>query len=87
MNYKHLIGIVGTLVGLLSFRAMLWKIYTTGITINFPYESLILTVIGWSLIIIYGILTQSSINIFLGSVYLTIFSSILITKILNPSKG
>jgi hypothetical protein len=87
MNYITLIGLFGTLIGLISFRAMLWKIYTEGITINFPYESLILTLIGWSLTIIYGILSKSVVVITLGSVYLTIFSSILITKILNPSKG
>ena len=86
-NYVTFIGILGTFIGLISFRAMLWEIYTTGVTINFPYESLILTVIGWSLIIINGILNKSSVNIFLGFVYLIIFSSILITKILNPSKG
>lgn len=37
-NYVTFIGILGTLIGLISFRAMLWEIYTTGITINYRYE-------------------------------------------------
>ena len=71
-NYVTFIGILGTLgtlgtlIGLISFRAMLWVIYTSEITINFPYESLILTLVGWLLTMIYGILTKSIVVVTLG---------------------
>lgn len=86
-NYVTFIGILGTLIGLISFRAMLWEIYTSGITINFPYESLILTLIGWLLTMIYGILTKSIVVVTLGFIYFCVFLSILIVKILNPDKA
>lgn len=86
-NNNNFIGILGTLIGLVSFRAMLWNIYTTGVTINFPYESLILTLIGWFLTTIYGFLSKSIVVILLGIIYFSIFLSILIVKILNPNKG
>ena len=66
---------------------MLWEIYTSGITINFPYESLILTLVGWLLTMIYGILTKSIVVITLGFIYFCVFLSILIVKILNPDKA
>ena len=86
-NYVTFIGILGTLIGLISFRAMLWEIYTSEITINFPYESLILTLVGWLLIMIYGILTKSIVVIIIGFIYFCVFLFILIVKILNPDKA
>uniref|UniRef100_A0A6C0LET2 Uncharacterized protein n=1 Tax=viral metagenome TaxID=1070528 RepID=A0A6C0LET2_9ZZZZ len=86
-NYVTFIGVLGTLFSLISFRSILWEIYTTGITINLPYEYLILTLVGWLLTMIYGILTRSIVVITLGFIYFCIFLSILIVKILNPYKA
>lgn len=91
MNYLHehkeYIGVAGTIIGVISFRALLYKIYTTGITVNFPYESLILTLIGWALTFFYGFISKSISIMLLGSIYFFMFLSILIVKILNPDKS
>ena len=87
-EHKHFliesIGVLASIIGLLSFRAMLYKIYTTKNTIDFPYESLILTLIGWILMFIYGLIKKSIGVIVLGFVYFNIFLFIFIIKVTHP---
>lgn len=82
-NYNWL-GYAASIIGLLSFIPLLWVVYNTGITKNFPYSALILTVIGWSLMAIYGYLSKTTPSMILGLVYLGIFSYILYVKIISP---
>ena len=86
-KYKRVIGLSASIVGLISFRSMLYKIYKTKNTFDFPYEALILTLIGWCLTFIYGVLSKALSVIVLGLVYFCIFLFILIIKIKNPNKG
>ena len=68
---------------------MLWKIHKTRNTFNFTYEALILTLIGWLLMFIYGVTAPEPLKTptpwVLGLVYFSIFSYILYVKI-NPGK-
>ena len=82
-NYNWL-GYSASIIGLFSFIPLLWVVYSTGITKNFPYSALILTVIGWSLMALYGYLSKTTPSMLLGLVYLCIFSYILYVKIISP---
>ena len=86
-KYKLQIGLLGTAIGLMSFYSVLTKIWKTKKTFNFPYEALILTLIGWALTAVYGILNKSHSTIILGIVYFFIFSFILYVKINNPQES
>ena len=85
-KYKLEVGLLGTAIGLASFRSVLTKIWKTKKTFNFPYEALILTLIGWAVTSIYGILNKSHSTIILGIVYFCIFLFILYIKITNPQE-
>ena len=85
-KYKLEVGLLGTVIGLASFRSVLVKIWKTKKTFNFPYEALILTLIGWVITSIYGILNKSHSTIILGIVYFSIFLFILYVKITNPQE-
>lgn len=86
-KYKTYIGLSASIIGLLSFRSMLYKMYKTKDTFDFPYEALILTLIGWTMMFMYGVLNKSVVTTVLGLVYFCIFLFILITKIKHPKKG
>jgi uncharacterized protein with PQ loop repeat len=83
--YKHktYVGVIATLIGLASFRTVLITVWETKKTFNFPYEALILTLIGWFLTAIYGILKKAYATVFLGIIYFLIFAFILYVKITN----
>ena len=78
------IGYAASIIGLASFIPLLYIVYTTQITKNFPYSALILTIIGWSMMFLYGYLSKTLPSMILGLVYLGIFSSILFVKIISP---
>ena len=79
------VGYGASVIGLLSFIPLLTVVYTTGITKNFPYSALYLTLLGWLLMAIYGILVKNIPTTTLGAVYFFIFASILYVKITSPS--
>ena len=83
-------GLGSALIGLLSFRSMLWKIHQTRNTFNFPYEALVLTLIGWACLFIYGISAPHPLKKpspwILGSIYFFIFGYILYVKMITDTK-
>ena len=84
--YKHrkYIGIVGVLIGIASFWMFLKSVWMTKVTVNFPYNGLYLTIFGWVLTALYGILDHSLPTLLLGIIYFCIFSYVLYIKITNP---
>ena len=79
------VGYSASFIGLLSFIPLLALVYTTGITKNFPYSALYLTLVGWSLMALYGLLVINIPSLTLGVVYFCIFASILYVKIISPA--
>ena len=84
--YKHrkYIGVIGALISLVSFWGFLKTVWRTKETVNFPYGALYLTIAGWALTILYGVIDHSEPTTVLGITYLCIFSFILYIKITSP---
>jgi len=83
-EHRKYIGIVGAIISLVSFWGFLKTVWRTKVTVNFPYNGLYLTIIGWALTILYGVLNRSTPTILLGIFYLCIFLFILYIKITSP---
>jgi len=79
-------GLVATIIGIISFIPVLYIVYKTKITKNFPYKTLILALISNILWILYAASKDKIIDkqlMFMGVLYFLIYSFILYTKILN----
>jgi uncharacterized protein with PQ loop repeat len=83
-KYRKYIGIVGALIGIVSFGLFLKSVWITKVTVNFPYSGLYITMIGWALTALYGMLDNSLPTLLLGITYFCIFSFVLYIKITNP---
>jgi uncharacterized protein with PQ loop repeat len=81
MNYKEIIGYLATIIGVFSFLPVIINVYNTKKTNNFPYKTLILALISNLLFMISGIFKKDFILIFMGIVYLIIYSFITFIKI------
>jgi uncharacterized protein with PQ loop repeat len=81
MNYKEIIGYLATIFGVFSFLPVIIIVYNTKKTNNFPYKTLILALISNFLFMISGIFKKDFILIFMGIVYLIIYSFITFIKI------
>lgn len=79
----HAAGIMATLIGIVSFLPVLFVVYKTKNTDNFPYQTLILAILSNLLWIIYAINTKPHMDkqiAFMGFLYLCIYLFILYTK-------
>ena len=81
MYYKDIIGYIATIIGVLSFLPVISNIYKTKKTNNFPFKTLILVLISNSLLILSGFLKKDFVFIFMGFIYIVIYSFILFTKL------
>tara|TARA_B100000035_G_C21030904_1_gene568398 strand:+ start:372 stop:629 length:258 start_codon:yes stop_codon:yes gene_type:complete len=83
MDYKEIIGYFATIFGIFSFLPVIINIYKTKQTNNFPYKTLILALISNFLFLISGILKKDFVLIFMGIIFLSVYSFIFFTKFNN----
>ena len=87
IGYKNLIdatGLMATLIGIISFLPVLYLIYQTKNTANFPYQTLFLAILSNLLWIFYATHKSSGVDTqiaFMGCLYLCIYSYIFYTKV------
>lgn len=80
INTEYL-GLIALIISITSFIPILYTVYKTKKTNNFPLIGLFLSFISNSLWIIYGIYKDALANVISGSVFLTIYSFILYIKL------
>lgn len=83
VNYVSVAGIIATIIGILSFLPVIYVVYKSKNTSNFPYNSLVLAITSNLLWIYYAISNKPQIDYPLaikGTVYLLIYTYILFTK-------
>lgn len=85
-NYIGAAGFLATIVGIISFLPVLYVVYKTKKTNNFPYKALILALVSNFLWIFYafnkGPVLDTQVA-FMGILYFLIYSFILYIKISN----
>lgn len=81
MDYKQIIGYAGTIFTVLSFLPVVLNIYKTKKTNNFPYKTIILAYLGNGLILLNGILSKNNVLMFMGTIFVLIYSYILYIKL------
>jgi uncharacterized protein with PQ loop repeat len=78
------LGIIATLVGIISFIPVALFVHKTKKTHNFPYNTLYLAILSNILWIIYGIFAHDSqAPLLSGSLYFLVYAFILYTKMAN----
>lgn len=80
MQYKEIIGYFAIIFGIFSFLPVIINIYKTKQTNNFPYKTIILALISNFLFLISGILKKDFVLIFMGIIFLSVYSFIFFTK-------
>ena len=86
MSNKYLIESVGDLaviLGVASFMPVVYTVYKTKKTNNFPYKSLFFLVISQMLWVFYGYLVSATATFMGGSLFSLIYLFILYTKYTN----
>ena len=78
---SEMIGTFAALAGIIGFLPVIRKVYTTGITGNFTYANIAITLISEVLWIIYGIMSGSKSNLYGAGVWTVFYLYILFTKI------
>lgn len=86
MNYVDYIGYIATFFSVLSFLPVIINIYKTKQANNFPYQTIILAYLSNGLFLLNGILSKNNVLIFLGIVFILIYSYILYVKLLFKKK-
>ena len=84
VNLGKFAGLAATTIGLISFLPILYVVYKTKKTKNFPYRALILALISNLLWIFYAAAKDHIIDkqlMFMGILYFFIYAFILYTKI------
>lgn len=81
MNYKENIGYIATIISLISFFPIILNIAKTKKTNNFPYKTIILSLIANLLFLYNGFLTNNYVIIFMGGVFTLIYLFIFYIKI------
>ena len=74
---KELFGILATVIGIISYLPVVYVVYKTRKTNNFPLYTLGLATISNILWIIYGIYEPAPASIFMGVLYTVIYLYIL----------
>lgn len=85
-NYIGAAGFLATIVGIISFLPVLYVVYRTKKTNNFPYKALILALVSNSLWIFYAFKKGPKVDpqvAFMGILYFLIYSFILYIKMTN----
>ena len=84
MNYyTELVGHTAIVIGIISFVPVIYTIYKTKKTNNFPYKSLLFLIISQILWMIYGYLTSAYATLISGLLFTFIYFFILYTKHTN----
>lgn len=84
LNLTHSTGVLATLTGVISFLPVLYLIYQTKNTANFPYQTLVLAILSNLLWIFYAIYKSHHVDTqiaFMGCLYLCAYLYILYTKL------
>lgn len=85
-NHIQIAGFMATLIGIISFLPVLYVVYKTKKTNNFPIHTLILALISNTLWIYYSLAKKPNIDMqiaFMGVLYFFIYFFILYTKIFS----
>jgi len=77
------IGILATIIGIISYLPVLWVVHKTNKTNNFPFKTLFLALISNILWVMYGMYEPAPASILSGALYFLIYVYILYVKILN----
>ena len=80
----HFAGLAATIVGIISFLPVIYVVYKTKTTKNFPIKTLLLALISNLLWIYYGAAKNKVMDkqlILMGTLYFFIYSFILYTKV------
>ncbi len=83
-QYIKMTGYLATIIGIISFLPVIYIVFKTKKTINFPFNTLILALISNLLWIIYSISKYPNIDkqiAFMGLLYFSMYFFILYTKI------
>ena len=83
LDLQLIIGLLATIIGVIRFFPILYKVWKTGHTKNFPYLSLFLAILSNLLWIWYGTFEKTWANIIAGSIFLMFYTYILFIKIKN----
>ena len=79
MNSEY-IGYLATFISVISFLPVVYTVYKSGKTNNFPFKALILAVSANVIWLIYGIYKNARANIISGSLYFLMYSYIFYKK-------
>jgi uncharacterized protein with PQ loop repeat len=74
------IGYIALTISVSSFLPVIYTVYKTGKTNNFPIQGLILAIIGNLVWFTYGIYRDARANIISGSIYFLMYSYIIYKK-------
>lgn len=74
------IGYIATIISVISFLPIVYTVYKTGKTNNFPLKALILALMANSIWLIYGFYKNAKANIVSGGLYFLMYSYILYKK-------
>jgi len=83
-THSKIAGFLATIIGIISFVPVLYVVYKTKKTVNFPYRTLILALISNLLWIYYSVAKYPKIDFqvaFMGVLYFFIYLFILHTKV------
>lgn len=83
-SHSNIAGFLATIIGIISFLPVIYIVYKTKKTINFPYRTLILALLSNILWIYYSVAKYPKIDFqiaFMGTLYFFIYLFILQTKL------
>jgi uncharacterized protein with PQ loop repeat len=83
VSFKHFAGLIATIVGVISFIPILFTVYETKKTSNFPYRALILALTSNILWLYYAMAKDKLVDYqlaIMAILYFFIYSFILYTK-------
>ena len=82
-THSKITGFLATIIGIISFLPVIYVVYKTKKTLNFPYRTLILALLSNLLWIYYSVVKYPEIDFqiaFMGTLYFFIYLFILHTK-------
>ena len=85
-THSKIAGFLATIIGIISFVPVIYVVYKTKKTVNFPYRTLILALISNLLWIYYSVAKYPKIDFqvaFMGVLYFFIYLFILQTKVFH----
>ena len=83
IDTQFLVGMAATIIGIIRFWPIVYKVWKTGHTKNFPYLALFLALLSNALWVWYGTFETTWANIIAGSIFFCIYLYILFVKIKN----